>query len=141
MQKNKKNKAMAMQKQDELPFLVELTFDDNVAFYDILLEAIDKSFLSLGEPVKKSIYCYLENSGIKKSEIPFRIEDFQNALEKLFGIGTRHVEILVIKNLHEKIKIKYKGNLPSWVVPDLTFKEYIRRVKMTYENSNEKTNE
>jgi hypothetical protein len=47
LQKNKKNKAMAMQamqKQDELPFLVELTFDDNVAFYDILLEAIDKSF-------------------------------------------------------------------------------------------------
>jgi len=122
LQKNKKNKAMAMQamqKQDELPFLVELTFDDKVAFYDILLEAIDKSFLSLGEPVKTSIYQYLENSGIKKSEIPFRIEDFQNTLEKLFGIGTRHLEILVIKNLHEKIKIKFKIDMPSWVVPDL----------------------
>ena len=142
MQNNKKNKAMAMQKQDEQPFLVELTLDDNRAFYDILLEAIDESFLSLGEPVRTSIYFYLESSmGIKKSEIPFRIAGFQNALEKLFGIGTRHLEILVIKNLHEKIKIKYKDDMPHWVVPDLTFQEYIRLVKMTYENSNERTNE
>lgn len=57
-------------------------------FMTFFLEAIDKSFLSLGEPVKKSIYLYLENSGITKSEIPFRINDFQNTLEKLFGVGT-----------------------------------------------------
>jgi len=131
---------MAMQKQDEFPFLVELNFDDNVAFYDVFLEAIDKSFLSLGEPVKTSIYRYLENSGINKIEIPFRINDFQNALEKLFGVGTRHIEILIIKNLHEKIKIKYKNDLPSWFVPDITFQEYIRQIKMTYENSCERSN-
>ena len=131
---------MAMQKQAEFPFLVELNFDDNVAFYDVFLEAIDKSFLSLGEPVKTSIYRYLENSGINKIEIPFRINDFQNALEKLFGVGTRHIEILIIKNLHEKIKIKYKNDLPSWFVPDITFQEYIRQIKMTYENSCERSN-
>jgi hypothetical protein len=142
LQNSKKYKAKAIQKQDELSFIVELTLDDNRPFYDTLLEAIDKSFLSLGEQVKTSIYLYLENSmGIKKSEIPFRIDDFQNALEKLFGIGTRHLEILVIKNLHEKIKIKYKRDMPRWVVPDLTFQEYIRLAKMTYENSNERTNE
>ena len=142
MQNSKKYNAKAIQKLDELSFIVELTLDDNRAFYDILLEAIDKSFLSLGEPARTSIYFYLENSmGIKKPEIPFRIEDFQNALEKLFGIGTRHLEILVIKNLHEKIKIKYKEDIPRWVVPDLTFQEYIRIVKMTYENSNKRTNE
>ena len=142
MQNYTKYKATAIQKQDELPFLVELTLDDNRAFYDILLEAIDKSFLSLGEPVKTSIYRYLEKSmGIKKSEIPFRIADFQNALERLFGIGTRHLEILVIMNLNKEIKIKYKADMPHWVVPDLTFQEYIRLVKMAYENSNERTNE
>jgi hypothetical protein len=142
LQNNKNYKVKATQKQDELSFIIELTLDDNRAFYDILLEAIDKSFLALGEPVKTSIYFYLENSmGIKKPEIPFRINDFQNALEKLFGIGARHLEILVIKNLHEKIKIKYKGDMPRWVVPDLTFQEYIRLVKMTYENSNERTKE
>lgn len=139
MRNAKTYKVKEMQKHDELPFMVELTLDDDVAFYDVFLEAIDKSFLSLGEPVKKSIYLYLENSGIMKSEIPFRINDFQNALEKLFGVGTRHIEILIIKNLHAKIKIKYKNDLPSWFVPDITFQEYIRQVKMTYEKSKEKT--
>ncbi|MGD0070781.1 MAG: hypothetical protein ABSB71_04390 [Candidatus Bathyarchaeia archaeon] len=68
MQNSKNYKAKAIQKQDELSFIVELTLDDNRAFYDILLEAIDKSFLSLGEPVKTSIYFYLENSmGTKKT--------------------------------------------------------------------------
>ena len=136
MQNNKKYKAKATQKS-ELPFTVELKLDDNRVFYDILLEAIDKSFLAFGEQVTTSVYLYLENSmGIKKTDIPFRIDDFQNALEKLFGIGARYLEILVIKNLHERIKIKYKKNIPRWVVPDLTFQEYIRLVKITYENSN-----
>jgi hypothetical protein len=68
LQNSKNYKAKAIQKQDELSFIVELTLDDNRAFYDILLEAIDKSFLSLGEPVKTSIYFYLENSmGTKKT--------------------------------------------------------------------------
>ena len=142
LQNKKKNKSMSMLKKDEPPFLVELTFDDDDAFYDILLEAIDKSFLSLGEPVRKSIYLYLENSiGIKKIEIPFRIIDFQNALEKLFGVGTRILEILIIKNLREKIKIKYKDDVPLWSVPDLTFQEYIRFVKMKYESFNERNQE
>ena len=77
--------------------------------------------------------------GIKKSEIPFRISDFQNALEKIFGVGTRMLEILFIKNLHNQIKIEFKKDLPSWVVPDITFQEYIRLVRMAYENSSERT--
>jgi hypothetical protein len=141
LQSHKKNKAMAMQTQTEPAFLVELTIGGNTSFYDILLEAIDASFLSLGEPVRTSIYRYLENSGIKKSEIPFRIEDFQKTLEKLFEVGARHLELLVIMNLHDKIKIKYKWDMHSCVVPDITFQEYIRLVKRAYENSNKKTNE
>jgi hypothetical protein len=137
-----KYKTAAIQKQEERSFIVELTIDDDRPFYDILLEAIDNSFLSLGEPVKTSIYSFLENSmGIRKSEIPFRISDFQNALEKIFGIGTRKLEILFIKNLHQKTKIKYRKDLPSWMVPDLTFQEYIRLVRIAYENSTERTDE
>jgi hypothetical protein len=136
LQNNKKNKDKATQKS-ELPFTVELALDDNQAFYDILLEAIDTSFLAFGEQVKTTVYLYLENSmGIKKTDIPFRIDDFQNALEKLLGIGTRYLEILIIKNLYEQIKIECKKNIPRWAVPDLTFQEYIRLVKKTYETSN-----
>jgi hypothetical protein len=138
MQKERRNKTKTTQaviKQNEPPFLIELSLDDNVAFLDVLLEAIDKTFLDLGEPVKKSIYCYLEKLGIKKHEIPFRIDDFQKALEGLFGVGARQLEIFIIKNLHDKIKIKYNKDMPYWMIPELTFREYIRQVKASYENS------
>jgi hypothetical protein len=123
---SKQQKAKAIEKQNELPFFVELKLNDKRVFCDILLEAIDKSFLSLGEPVKTSIYHYLEKCEIKKHEIPFRICDFQNALERLFGIGSRSLEILFIKNLSEKIKVKFKNDLSHRIVPELTFQEYIR---------------
>jgi hypothetical protein len=73
--------------------------------------------------------------GIKKREIPFRVDDFQNALEQLFGLGARHLEILFIKNLHEKLKVTYKWDMPSCVVPELTFHEYLRIVKQKFEDS------
>ena len=96
-----------------------------------------KLFLSLGESAKASIYLYLEKSvGIKKQEIPFRIDDFQNALEQVFGKGARYLEILFIKKLHEKLKATYEWGMPRCVVPELTFKDYIRLVRMDFENSN-----
>jgi hypothetical protein len=142
LETKEKHKTHIAQKLDESPFAIELTIGEQDSFYDALLEAIDNSFSSLGESAKTSIYFHLENTmGIRKREIPFRIEDFQNALEKIFGMGTRHLEILFIKNLHEKLKIKYYWDMPRWVVPELTFKEYIRLAKIEFENSNEKNNE
>ena len=136
MQHKKKYKTTLIQNPEKSPFIVELTLDANCSFYDSLLEAVDQSFLTLGGPVKASIYFYLENSmGITKQEIPFRIDDFQNALEKIFGAGTRLLEILFIKKLHEIIKIEYKADLPLWMVPDITFREYIRLAKIAYESA------
>jgi hypothetical protein len=50
------------------------------------------------------------------------------------------LEILFIKNLHEKLKVTYKWDLPSCVVPELTFQEYLRMVKKNFEeaDANEK---
>ena len=141
MQNSKKYKTGTAQKLDEPLFRIELTIGADHSFYDTLLEAIDEAFSSLGESIKTAIYFHLENSmGIKKREIPFRIDDFQNALEKIFGLGARLLEILFIKNLHEKIKTTYKWDMPRWVVPELTFQEYLHLVKMEFENSNARTN-
>jgi hypothetical protein len=135
--RSQKYKTKKVQKLDEVPFSIELTIDAGRSFSDILLEAIDEAFVSLGESVKTSIYFHLENSmEIKKQEIPFRIEDFQNALAKLFGIGARHLEILFVKNLHDKLKTSYKWDMPRSAVPDLTFQEYLSLAKMNFENSN-----
>jgi hypothetical protein len=132
----KKFKAGKIEKYDGEPFfLVELKLEGET-LYIVLLDAIEKTFLSLGEAVKASVYSYLEKSGIEKSEIPFRIDDFQNRLEDLFGLGARLIEILIIKNLHEKIKMKYRNNGPRWVIPDLSIQEYISLLKISYENSN-----
>jgi hypothetical protein len=79
-------------------------------------EAIDEIFLSFGNVVKPAIYHHLENSyGIKKEEIPFKIEDFAEALEQTFGSVAKLIEIKIIERLHAKHKdffyVPKKGEL------------------------------
>jgi hypothetical protein len=137
LQSSKKHKNTTMQKLIEPSFDIELTLNTDVSFYDALLIAIDEAFLSLGEQARETIYFHLGNTmGIKKQEIPFRIYDFQNALEKIFGIGARSLEIMILKHLHKELKTTYKWNMPRWVIPDITFQEYLRKARKDYEKSN-----
>ena len=129
-----------MLRLDEESLGVEVTVGAEQSFYKVLLEAVEDAFSSLGESVGETIFFHLEKSfGIRRSEIPFRIDDFSDALEKIFGLGARHLEILVMKNLHAKVKIDYKWDLPKWIVPELTFKEYIRMMKQNFELAKQKT--
>jgi hypothetical protein len=110
-------------------------------FDQILLVTIDEALSSLGENVKASIYFQLDDLfKIKKQEIPIRIGDFSNALEQLFGLGARYLEILFIKNLHAKIKVTckwptYKWPLSKWIVPEITFQEYVRLMRQNFETA------
>jgi hypothetical protein len=73
-------------------------------FEKLLLESIDEALLSLGESVRQSIYFHVEkNFQVTKDEIPQTLEHFQLALEKIFGIGSRYIEILIMKSLYTKI--------------------------------------
>ena len=111
-----------------------MTVGAEQSFNKVLLEAVEDAFSSLGESVGEAIFFHLEKSfGIRRSEIPFRIDDFSDALEKIFGLGARHLEILFMKNLRAKPKIEYKWELPKSIVPELTFKEYIHNVKQNFE--------
>jgi len=112
---------------------VKATVDAKEAFYKLLDEAIDEAFSCLGEPTRKAIYLYLKNSfGIAKQEIPNRIDDFSDALKKIFGPGARNVEILCIKSIQDKARIDYKWDLPESFGSELTLKEYIHTVKQNY---------
>lgn len=103
-------------------------------FDEVLLDSIDEALSSLGESVKKSIYFHLENSFlIPKLDIPHRIADFSNALERVFGSGAKYLELLIMKNLYMKANCSYKWKGPKWLVPDLTFEEYIKLVRISYE--------
>jgi len=117
---------------NEASAVVEPTADTKEAFCKLLGEAIDESFSSIGESSRKVIYLYLENSfGIAKQEIPYRINDFSDALEKIFGPGARYLEILLMKNIQAKARIDYEWDLPESIGSELTLKEYMHIVNKT----------
>ena len=71
-------------------------------FETAVMEAVDESLSSLGKSCKQAIYFQLENTfNIKKQEIPLKIEEFANAIEQLFGIGAKIIEMRIIAVLHE----------------------------------------
>jgi hypothetical protein len=105
-------------------------------FDAVLLDAIDTAFSALGQNVKFSIYFNLESKfGLAKQDIPDRITDFSDALDKIFGQAARSLEILIMKYLNDKIKCNYEWVGPKWLVPDLTFEKYIKLVRITVEDS------
>jgi hypothetical protein len=115
-----------------------------LSFNKILLEAIDEALSSLGENVKTSIYFHLEETfNIKRWEISLRINDFSNALERIFGMGAKYLEIMFMKNIHDKIGVTcewpaYKWPLCKWIIPEVTFQEYIDLIKRNFEDTYKK---
>ena len=81
----------------------------NERFNKYLIEAIDETLTSLGEPVKSALYRNLEsNFGISKIDIPRKICDFSVILHKLFGLGASRLELKFMKNLNKKIQADIK---------------------------------
>jgi hypothetical protein len=102
----------------------------------VLLDAIDTAFSALGQNVKVSIYFNLEAKfGLPKQDIPDRISDFSDALDKIFGQAARSLEILIMKYLNDKVKCNYSWVGPKWLVPDLTFEKYIKLVRISVQDS------
>jgi hypothetical protein len=76
----------------------------SATFDKLLLCAIDEALNSLGKSVRQSIYFHMENKfSINRNEIPGNLQEFQEGLERIFGMGTQFIEVLIIKNLHSKI--------------------------------------
>lgn len=76
-----------------------------MSFEEVILEAIDECFSWIGEKEKESIYFFLEiKYNIKKQEIPYRIDDFAEAIDDIFGIGAKLLEIRIMKNLYSKME-------------------------------------
>jgi hypothetical protein len=98
-------------------------------FENLLFEAIDETLASLGESVKQSIYFHLENKfKIAKNDIPYRVKDFTDGIEKIFGLGAHFIEILIMKKLFEKIGQPLKWDQSK----ELVFTEYVAAAKQSY---------
>ena len=107
-------------------------------FNNLLLEAIDEAFSSLGESVKKSLFAHLKGQfNMKRSEIPSKIMQFSNALEQIFGIGAHHLELLFMRNLHAELQLACKWpTWCKWVIPEVTFQEYVELMRHKFEETN-----
>ena len=91
-----------------------------------LLSAVDESLSSFGESFKQVIYFHLANTyHIKKHEIPNKINEFADAIEEIFGIGAKLIEMKIIKALYEKVD----GFTYIAEKEDLIFTEYIENLR------------
>lgn len=106
---------------------LKLSDSSNSGFDELFLEAVDEAIASLGDSCKQAIYFNLEETfKIKKHEIPFKVEEFVNAIEAIFGLGAKLIEIQIMKCLHKKLgDFRY---LPD--EEELTFTEYVTAAKM-----------
>jgi hypothetical protein len=100
------------------------------AFENLLLEAVDEALASLGDSAKQAIYYHLEDKfKITKNEIPNRLKDFTEGLEKIFGLGARFIEILIMKKLYEKIGKPLEWNESK----ELIFFDYVTAAKQSFQ--------
>jgi hypothetical protein len=98
-------------------------------FENLLLEAVDEGLSSLGDSPKQAIYFYLEKTfKIKKPDIPNKIEEFANALEKIFGHGAKLLEIQIMKRLYEKFGHAFEYFSEK---DDLRFVEYMEAARLS----------
>lgn len=91
-----------------------------------IIETVDERFSSFCDLDKETVYLRLENDfKIKKQEIPCKIESFADAMEQIFGVGAKLIEIRIIEALHKRI--------PEFVFfpkkGDVGFKEYVASLR------------
>lgn len=102
-----------------------------------MLEAVDEVFSSFGRSCKQAVYFQLDHTfKIKKHEIPFKIAEFADALEQIFGIGAKFIELKIIEKLHKKIP----HFIYSPKMGDLVFAEYVESLRRFFIATNCKGN-
>jgi hypothetical protein len=95
-----------------------------------MTETVDEVFSSFGHSCRQAIYFQLQNTfKIKKQKIPLKIEDFANAIEQIFGIGAKFIEMKIIEVLHRKIQ----GFMYSPKKEELVFTEYVASLRRFYD--------
>ena len=108
-------------------------------FQKLLLDAVDDAFSSLGDSARQSIYYHLESKfKIARDEIPCRLEDFEDGLERIFGAGTKFLEILIMRNLHDRVGPE-EGAVKWNEGKEFKFVEYVKVAARSY-SKKKKTN-
>ena len=69
---------------------------------------------------------------MNRLDIPYRIEEFIDAIERIFGTGAKILEIQIMKCLFKKVGYTVKHYSKQ---KNLTFTEYITAIKQQYTKS------
>jgi nucleoside-diphosphate-sugar epimerase len=99
------------------------------SFEKLLLEAVDDGLSSLGDSAKHAIYFHLEKTfNINRRDIPYKIEEFADAIETIFGFGAKPLEILIMQRLYEKVGgvVEYPEH------KELIFAEYVAAARQSF---------
>lgn len=100
------------------------------SFEKLLLESVDEGLSSLGDSAKQAVYFYLKKSyKLDKRDIPRKIEEFADAMERTFGLGSKFLEILIMKRIYQKVGESFEYNQEP---KDLVFTEYVEAAKRTF---------
>mgnify|MGYP001443643970 CR=1 FL=1 len=101
-------------------------------FNAIFIDVIEETFSALGENAKSAIYYHLEHKhDLKRHEIPHRLDSFAKALSGIFGSGSKPLEAMLMKKLHEKVN----GTCRAAEVEDFTLPKYVGMVKQSLPSS------
>jgi hypothetical protein len=104
----------------------------NRGFEKALLEAVDEGLTRFGDAARRKMYYHLENGfNIRRQDIPYNIEGFADAIEKIFGAAAALLEIQIMKKLYEKVGVSLRY-LPQQ--EDLVFTEYAEATRLSYLN-------
>lgn len=85
---------------------IELSLSEETekTFEELIVEVIDQVLLSLDPRVKNSFYSILKTDyNLDKNDIPYRIGDFVNALEEVYGISALLVEVAILKKVCQEL--------------------------------------
>ena len=99
-------------------------------FDSMLLEAVDEGLLALGKELRHAIYRYLEvHKGLKREELPDRLEEFSEALEGIFGYCSQFLEKAILKRLYKELGLEFKQGGGS------SFKDYVDNARRAFERA------
>lgn len=95
---------------------------------DTLLQATDHGLLALGEIASESVYNRIEKThGVRREEIPQKLDIFHKALVDLLGAGASVVEKLIAKNLYSRLGLNF-GYHEDWTL--VTYVNYARKAQL-----------
>lgn len=129
LKKSEKTTNSRVEKKETKKHSTNGTKKTKMSFEEQLLCAIDAGLSVLGESSKHSVYYYLEKKfKISRLEIPYKLEEFIDAIERIFGFGAKMLEIQIMKCLFNIMGHSVK-NYPK--KKSLTFIEYVETVKIS----------